>query len=171
MNKRTVRAFALGILFSVSLIGSAYYFLQNGKSSLSKAKQSLEEKGYIVLSKSEYTNLQKQSKRKNEEKQSQETVKKTENSPLNVHTEKGNEQSSGSYSEENNVISYELKITSGMNTEQIASILSNVRIIKDAQDFEEFMSNNGYSTKIQQGTFHLTNKMNYSQIAKILTKS
>lgn len=76
MNKRTVRAFALGILFSVSLIGSAYYFLQNGKSSLSKAKQSLEEKGYIVLSKSEYTNLQKQSKRKTRRNKARKPSKK-----------------------------------------------------------------------------------------------
>ncbi|EIJ78871.1 aminodeoxychorismate lyase [Bacillus methanolicus PB1] len=168
MNKRKVRAFALGILFSVSLIGTYYYYFQIGNESISKAKQTLEDKGFIVLSQSEYTKLQKQLHRKSEAEQNQETAKNVKKS---IHTENDNIQASDSDAEENNVISYELKITSGMNTEQIATILSNVRIIEDAEDFEEYLSENGYSTRIQLGTFHLTNKMDYSQIAKILTKS
>ncbi|MDE3839603.1 aminodeoxychorismate lyase [Bacillus methanolicus] len=167
MNKRTVRAFALGILFSVSLIGTYYYFFQNENGSISKAKQTLEDKGFIVLSQSEFTKLQKHSHRKSEAEQYQETA---ENAEKSIHTNNDHVQAS-SVAEENKIISYELKITDGMNTEQIATILANVRIIEDAEDFEEYLSKNGYSTRIQLGTFLLTNEMDYSQIAKILTKS
>jgi hypothetical protein len=166
MNKRTVRAFALGMLFSTSLIGTYYYFFHNESGSLMEAKQLLEDEDFIVLSKAEFANLQQQSKEKSEPEQKPESDRKSVREKENK-----NEHTADRHSEENKVISYELKITSGMNTEQIATILANVHIINDAKEFEEYMSKNGYSTKIQLGTFHLTNEMDYSQIAKILTKS
>lgn len=58
MNKKTIRAFAIGILFSASLIGS-FYFLTGSKNkpSLEEIKKQIEDAGFVVLSEEEYKQL------------------------------------------------------------------------------------------------------------------
>lgn len=58
MYKRQVRAFALGVLFSASLIGVVYFFAdEHNKDTLEKSKENVEDAGFIILSEEEYYEL------------------------------------------------------------------------------------------------------------------
>lgn len=58
MNKIQVRAFALGILFSASLIGVVYFFAdEHNENTLKGAKENVEDAGFIILSQEEYYEL------------------------------------------------------------------------------------------------------------------
>ena len=43
-------------------------------------------------------------------------------------------------------------------------------LVKDAEDFRKYMQDHNYARYIRVGTFTLEKGMNYSEIAKVLTK-
>lgn len=108
------------------------------------AKKVVTEHDFIVLTKDEYTQLQS--------KQAERTDGKNKR-------KKAPKQS---------VITYKLVVTTGMTTGEIASLLNENGIIRNQQDFINFMATNGYSKSIQLGTFQLTNQMNFAEIADLL---
>lgn len=58
MYKKSVRAFALGLLFSASLIGVVYFFTdEHYGDTLKKAKETVEDAGFIILTQEEYYEL------------------------------------------------------------------------------------------------------------------
>ena len=162
MNKQIVRSFAIGMLITVSIFGSFYYFLQEGTKeeqslSLTAAKKMVEQEGFIVLNESEFKELQASNNAIQEEKTPTETSKEEE-----TKTEK-----------ENNIeetSSYTLKITSGMSISSIAKSLLKHKIIEDKQEFESYLTDNGYHTDIQTGSFKLNSDMSYKKIAETLIK-
>lgn len=64
MNKNNVRAFAIGILFSVSLIGSSCFFMERNadENRISNAEKVLESAGFYVLTPEQYEELMEKSK-------------------------------------------------------------------------------------------------------------
>lgn len=163
MNKRSLMAFSFGIFFSVSLIGFYYFRFEDKPQTITQkeAIQLLKEKNYVVLTKSEYTELtnkQTESKQKTEEK----TTEKKTTTKEKVNKEEASEKEK---------ITYSLEITSGMTSEEIANILENHGIIDNGNDLSVYLDENGYSTKIQLGIFNLSNGMSLDQIARIITKS
>lgn len=58
MYKIPVRSFALGILFSASLIGAVYFFAdKNNEDTLEEAKENVKNAGFIILTEEEYYEL------------------------------------------------------------------------------------------------------------------
>lgn len=58
MYKIPVRSFALGILFSASLIGAVYFFAgKNSEDTLEEAKENVKSAGFIILTEEEYYEL------------------------------------------------------------------------------------------------------------------
>ncbi len=64
-----------------------------------------------------------------------------------------------------------ITVRPGMSSYEVAVILKDAKIIKDADDFDSYLNDNGYSTKIEVGDFICNSNMSYEELAKILTKS
>lgn len=161
MNKRTIRSFAFGIFFTVSAIGTFYYFInpEVTKSSpvltVEEAKKILEEQNLHILTKTEYEQL------------------KAQENIVNEITEKESSQIDQPEKEEQvdtpPIKTYQLKINSGMSISRIADILYQEEILTDPKEFEDYLINNDYHTKIQVGSFTLTNSMSFKEMAILIT--
>lgn len=156
MNRRSIRAFAIGILLSVCTIGIFYFSIDNEKvpeMNADSAKSFLENKGYVVLTKDTFDQMEKTLS-----SQTKQAEKQQDPLPDPPKTEES-------------ITAYKLDIVGGMVSHDIAVILAKEKIIDDANRFEIYLEENGYSKKIQLGSFELTAKMSYKDIAKIITKS
>lgn len=154
MNKYTIRSFSFGIFFSVSLIGVFYFFENkeiNTKPNLEEAKNIVMEKGYTILSKTDYEQLQ--AKITTLEKQADSLSNKAENETKSTMPS-----------------SYQLHIVKGMSTEELAKKLANNNIIKNEKKFAQFLVQKGYHTKVQIGKYTIRKNMTYKQIAELITK-
>lgn len=155
MNKRNTRAFALGVLMTTSLLG-AYYYSTNETNSTSltmeKAEAYLANKGYVIVLESDHKEM---------ETQLTNASQKLEELEANLLDNK--EQTSDS-------VTYKLKIVSGTTPSEIAEILKQKKIISDSTDFETFLIDNEYQTKIQVGTFTVNSAMSLNEISKLITK-
>lgn len=162
MKKQSLRSFAIGMLLSASLLGS-YYFYQESKNqkqsnlNVPDATTFLQKEGFIVLSDSEYNDLQKTIEQSREEQAK---------SDVEVNEKKQEE----SEEEKQEVYSYTLKVKSGMSISKIVELLYKNKIIKDPENLEKYLIDNGYHKKIQVGSFHLTSEMSNKKIAEKLTK-
>lgn len=63
-----------------------------------------------------------------------------------------------------------ITIKSGMGSEEVAGLLKDAGIITDAADFDSYLNDNGYSTRIETGTFEINSGMTYQEIAELLCK-
>ncbi|MFE8702462.1 aminodeoxychorismate lyase [Cytobacillus sp. FJAT-54145] len=175
MNRQSLRAFAFGMLFSVSAIGS-YYFIFEDKREVNltdeEAKELLKSSGFEVLTVKEFEEAKKAAIEgyAKEQELSKEVEEKKEKAD-NERIEENEEQEDFTDEEEEKVLTYELEIKSGMSTAEISSLLANAGIIGDAAEFEQYLISENYNTKVQVGTFELTNKMSKDEIARIITKS
>ncbi|QED48640.1 MltG/YceG/YrrL family protein [Cytobacillus dafuensis] len=158
MNKRSIRAFAFGILITVCILGSFYYFSEDGKKeqiNIEKAEALLNESGFIVVEKQKYSEMEntitKLTKKEAEKPQKKEVV----NKPKDMEP----------------TTSFTIEIVSGMVSHDISSILEEKKLIDDADRFETYLEEYGYSKKIQLGTFEVKKGMSYKEIANIITKS
>ncbi|WP_102274560.1 endolytic transglycosylase MltG [Cytobacillus massiliigabonensis] len=156
MNRRNTRAFALGVLFSVCIFGIFHFTIEDKKApemNIDRAKTFLEEKGYVILTKDKY-------KQMDETLSNQTSKREKEQTPLPDPSQS-----------EKSITAYQLKIMRGMVSRDIANILAKEKVIDDASKFEFYLVENGYSKKIQLGSFKLTSQMSYKDIAKIITSS
>lgn len=69
----------------------------------------------------------------------------------------------------NDVAESKLIIYRGITGYEISKKLQDAGIIDNAIDFELFLVNGGYSTRLQIGEFRLNSDMSYKEIAEILT--
>lgn len=154
MNKRSVRAFSVGILFAALLLFISG-FGKETDISVKKAKEVLTNEGFVVVSKAEYDKL---------------SAPQTKEVPAKDEEQK-EETKAPEKEEEVKVVHFALEITSGMSTGEISTKLKQANIINNEEDFEQFLIDNGYHTKVQVGTFELNSQMNHEEIAKTITKS
>ncbi|MGM7635567.1 endolytic transglycosylase MltG [Bacillus sp. Hm123] len=155
MDKQTTRAFAAG-LFTASL-ALLVYSQTTSPSEITDKKiiNKLEKKDYIVLSTAEYDQQKKTidqlQKKVDDLSKTNETKKET------VPNEKSNESH------------YTLQITPGMASSDIGETLEKAGIIKSAEEFNSFLTDNDYARKIQVGEYKLYSSMTMKQIAVVLT--
>jgi len=164
MNKIHLRAFAFGLLLSTCIFGS-YYYLSGESGAAAKLSNKeliaqIEDKGYKVVEQKAYEELEAKAK-DTEATPSEEETKEAEQ----TDTVKEEEQPAEAVKE------YKLNIISGMQSSEIATLLKDAGIITDAFDFEQYLINTGYHTKVQLGEFVVKSDMTYEQLAKIITKS
>ncbi|MBU8879391.1 endolytic transglycosylase MltG [Bacillus sp. FJAT-29790] len=156
MNKRNTRAFAFGIFVSVCMMGAFYYSIEEKHSAdltIEDAKVLLAEDGYVILTKEQYDLM---------EKVKEEQVNKEE-IPSEIRPDVAEAEAI--------INTFKLKIVRGMSPYQIAMQLEKANIIDDADLFKNFLKENGYSRKIQSGTFEVSAGMSYVEIATLITKS
>jgi hypothetical protein len=164
MNKTSFRSFGLGMLFSVSLFGTAFYTLgqppKEEKMTLKDAKKWLEEEQYIILTEDELNKVKQEVKTQLEEVANKED--KSKEVPKEEIAEKETPKS---------IVTYHLEVESGMTSRDIVNRLSKAKVISEPEKLQSYLDENNYSTQIQLGIFIITSEMNYEQIAKIITKS
>lgn len=62
-----------------------------------------------------------------------------------------------------------LTISRGMGSKQVAAALKQLGVIENAEAFDSYLCNNGYSSKICTGTFTIEGTPEYSELARIIT--
>ncbi|UII54870.1 endolytic transglycosylase MltG [Cytobacillus spongiae] len=165
MNKRNVRAFAFGVFFTACVIGSYYSFFEETsktkKENLTEeqAKELLNDAGYQVMTQKEF-----------EEYVTKEAKPKVSETEPKTKEKDANAEKTASDDKEQGTKTYKLVIETGMFSEQIVELLFKEKIIEDKYEFKSYLEDKGYSTKIQAGTFSVTNDMSYEQLAKTITK-
>lgn len=157
MTKNTIRAFALGIILAVALLQFTV-LKQESDISLHDAKEKLTEEGFVILTNEEFTNLEAVAEEK-------ELVEEEKTKP-NVNEEEKLEESPAE-----ETAAFTLVIEENMSTKKIANILAGEKIIDDATEFEQFLIDHDYHTKVQIGNFELNSDMDYEEISKIITKN
>lgn len=158
MNKQGLRAFSLGMIFTVSILGTYYYSSSQDQTKVSDnaAKSQLEKDGYVVLTSADYQNMKKK-------------VTNHQSAVPKAEIKKGIKKQQGNAAK-NQIITYQLRVVSGMSSENIAKLLEENNIIENGAEFSRFLVSHQFQTKIQLGTYHLTNNMSYEEIAKLITK-
>lgn len=148
--KYYLRGCGLGILVA-SLVFIVSLHAHGGAMSDEKAMQRA----------SEQNDTSKESEKKAEEKKkTQDSQKKEEEKEKAQETEK----------EETKKEKVSITIKGGEVCREIAQDLQEKGLVKDAEDFRKYMQDHNYARYIRVGTFTLEKGMNYSEIAKVLTK-
>ncbi|CAI9388681.1 endolytic transglycosylase MltG [Niallia sp. Sow4_A1] len=162
MKKQSLRSFAIGMLLSASVIGSYYFYMEKNTHqdenflNTNDATTYLKKQGFIVLSNVEYEELNK-------------SIEENKQEQAKSDTEANNKQEEAE-KEAQETYSYTLKVKSGMSISTIAELLYKNKIVKDQEEFETYLIDNDYHTKIQVGSFRLTSEMSHKKIAVTLTK-
>ena len=169
MNKRSVRSFAFGLILAVTLIGSVYYLQNDHKPSMEveDATSYLTDKGYIILRESEYNALKDGTPIQKEDTQPESTKEPNQEKTAAKEDIKTNPPA---LEPENPIINFQLEVVGGMTSSEIAAKLAQNKIVVNEEDFAEYLIKNDYQTDIQLGSYSLTNRMSYDQIAKMITK-
>lgn len=61
-----------------------------------------------------------------------------------------------------------ITVTSGMYSEAVSQKLEEAGIVKNWREFNEYLTSNGYSERLQTGTHSFNSEMGYNEIAEIL---
>ena len=61
-----------------------------------------------------------------------------------------------------------ITVTSGMYSEAVSQKLEEAGIVKNWREFNEYLTSNGYSERLQTGTHSLNSEMGFNEIAEIL---
>lgn len=63
-----------------------------------------------------------------------------------------------------------VRIERGMWSDAVAKAMENVGLVENAEDFDEYLCDNGYSSFISVGTYKIPEGASYSEIAAIITR-
>lgn len=157
----------------------------------------MKDEGYRVMSESEYIALSLQKddeqqkanedteKTDKDDKQDQakddqttdskdnskkETDKKEDNTKDKTSEDEKTDKKDDKKDDKDKVVTYTLKIESGMPSSTIGDLLEENKVIKDGSKFNKYLEDEGYSLKIQLGNFKVNSDMTFNEIAKLLTK-
>ena len=61
-------------------------------------------------------------------------------------------------------------ISSGMISNTVANILEELGVVDSGYEFNMYLHNNGYSSKLRVGTFEITKGASYEDIARTITR-
>lgn len=61
-----------------------------------------------------------------------------------------------------------ITVTSGMYSEAVSQKLEEAGIVKNWREFNEYLTSNGYSERLQTGTHSFNSEMGFNEIAEIL---
>ncbi|MGM8214116.1 hypothetical protein ACLIA0_00925 [Bacillaceae bacterium W0354] len=184
---RTIlQSFALGLLIATLILTIVYFSEEdnsNGNQNYSMneedARSLLEQNGYTLVLSSDYDQIVNENKSLKDEIISLEkrfneletTIEVTEENDNNREedTERDEIEEQETNNDEGNreII---LTISRGMTSIDISNVLFENNIIDDADRFNQFLEQNGYSRKIQLGEYEVSDKMSDEQIANIITK-
>ncbi|MED5074834.1 aminodeoxychorismate lyase [Anoxybacillus geothermalis] len=143
MKKRTMRAFALGLLVATSFIGVSYYHSAPDAPTEAEVQAFLEQRGLVAIAKSEYDQLRRD--RQTSAEQPAARPAKT-------------------------VYIYRLVIQKGDTPETFAKELEAAGIIQSARTFREYLQQHGLTRSIRPGAYNVRSDMDYAAISRLIAK-
>ncbi|WP_121639737.1 endolytic transglycosylase MltG [Virgibacillus sp. Bac330] len=192
--KQPIRLFGIGLL-TAGIIMLGVYFITNGSTQTADSLSDkelvalVEDKGYHVLTNSEYVAVSvdeaKTTAAKNEE-QPETKAKSTEEDSKNKEendkpkSDQDSKKDEGQNEEkdkqkkdekkEKDKKTYTLKIEEGKPSSDISEKLEKNGIIDEASKFNDYLEDNDYSKKVQLGEFKVSSDMSLYEIAEAITR-
>jgi hypothetical protein len=153
--KQVLQGFAVALLLAGACMLVLYFTYDNSATktttsaapikkkqlSTEEMKTRLEEDDYYILSSQEYEELQTKT----------ETIENTE-----TESEQSNK--------------FQLKLESGMTSEEVARLLEKKNILEDGEAFLTYLNVTKASKALQVGTYDVNSDMSYKEITDLLTK-
>lgn len=177
-----MRGLGIGILITTITLSIAFHFSDNYKLSQEEIIQEAKNLGLVEASEVDLTDSNKNNivniddlleKEKSEpDKTEEETaeVETTEEETTEVEATEEETAEAETAEEETVAETEEVSITirSGMTSETVSRLLYDNGLIEDTKDFNNYLINNGYSSKIRVGTFKIPQNTSYEEIVKII---
>lgn len=192
--KHIVRSFSVGLIAAGLVTLLVFYTFGDSTSdevtySTEEMITLIEEDGYRVVTADEYisytvTNAQKDKDAANTEEESgEETEAKNENQDEETSNEEADakeeteevveeeevEEVEEETVEEETVTTVSINIPSGMASLDVSRLLENENVVDDAEEFNEYLLQNGYSQRVQLGSHELTTDMSFFEVAEALS--
>ncbi|MEN2765978.1 hypothetical protein [Ornithinibacillus xuwenensis] len=191
--KQPIRAFAVGLFTAAVVMLIVNYFTESSDIDLSEMPvedvvNEMKEKGYRVLTESEYISMSMNGTEEGTEKPAEDTenqeadnteedstatekeTEKTETEQTETEENTSENATKEESQTEETAKSYTLTIESGMPSSAISDELEANGIIDDAAAFIAYLEDEGYALRIQLGDFTVSSDMSYYEIAEALTK-
>src|SRR5699024_5090220 len=105
----------------------------------------------------------------NDEENNEEVSDENNDSQGNDGNDNDDDDEEDSESDSQEASTYTLTIEEGMASSEISAALEDNGIIDDAGKFNRYLEEEGYELKVQIGTYDVSNKMDYNEIANIIT--
>lgn len=157
MTKQAMRAFAFGLL-AASFALFIYKETADSASLSEKAMiEKLEDKQYTVWT-AEEAARQKQAKEELQQQLDRLTSNPDEKVAQKEHNNEKNEQKA-----------YTLHIKPGMASAEVGRLLEKAGIVEDSEQFNTYLTENGYAGKLQIGEHPVYSSMSMKEIAIVLT--
>lgn len=163
MTKSGLQAFAAGMILATSVLAGTFYFSPDDKAEASKegtevtesdAKSYLEKNKLVSLDRKEYEELLASK----EEALNQAEEAKNAN-PAEVQVQAPKKEGA-----------YKLTIQDGMSSADVSNRLEQDGLISSAKDFNDYVIDAGYHTKVRAGDFELNYNMGFKEIVGVLTR-
>ena len=183
--KYYLRGLGTGILFATIILFISYSYKMSDKQIKEKALElgmvypDTEETSSSEVSSDDLvaddTTLNEQSTEEqttnqvsSEEKSSEENTTKEETTQETTKKEETTEETTT----KNNTPqkTYELTVTSRTTSIDVSNKLESAGIIDDADKFNDYLCDNGYSSRIQNGTFTVNSSMSYEELAEFIIR-
>lgn len=183
--KYYLRGLGTGILFATIILFISYSYKMSDKQIKEKALElgmvypDTEETSSSEVSSDDLvaddTTLNEQSTEEqttnqvsSEEKSSEENTTKEETTQETTKKEETTEETTT----KNNTPqkTYELTVTSRTTSIDVSKKLESAGIIDDADKFNDYLCDNGYSSRIQNGTFTVNSNMSYKELAEFIIR-
>lgn len=168
--KYFMRGLGLGILLTTILLSIAFRYSDTYKLSTEEIIQEAEKLG-MVKNKEPQVDieqlLEKEKTNKTDKSNLQENTKETETT--SKETIKDTKKEEESKQDESDLdLEIEIEILPGMTSEHASNLLMEEGIIEDKIEFNSYIVENGYSTRVRSGVFKIPKNSTYKEIAKIL---
>ncbi|MEM5015671.1 hypothetical protein WKH31_05200 [Metabacillus indicus] len=158
MSRKGFQSFAAGMILSTSVLAATHFFGENNDKATVTVNREVTEndiKEYLI-------------------KNGQTAVDTKEYDELIAFKEKAliekQKQAEKPAEEKHQQENYTLKIVDGMATSDVSRILEQEGVIESASEFNDFVINGNYHTKVRMGTFQLKKGMSFSEIVNVLVK-
>ncbi|MGG3574757.1 hypothetical protein ABES25_09710 [Bacillus gobiensis] len=161
MTKRGLQAFAGGMILATSVLAGTFYFSPDEKADASKdeaeitenqVKSYLEANKLVSLKRNDYEKLLTSK---------EEALKQADEAEQEKPAEKETSKKEGNY---------KLTIQDGMSSADVSNQLEKDGLIPSARDFNDYVIDGGYHTKVRAGDFELKYGMGFKQIVNVLTR-
>ncbi|MGM0523084.1 MAG: hypothetical protein ACQER2_03450 [Bacillota bacterium] len=174
--KQTLRAFSLGMLVTTLIFSTHFFFFNEDTApttvspSDSEMIKTLEDSGYSIYTDEElarYIEEQLAEQIITEENQDNETDESEPSSTPEVEPTR-EDTSKNDQEADNDTSSFILTIEPGMTITEVSNYLIIANLIESREQFVDYLSDNGYATNIQVGSFELNRDMTLAEVVEVI---
>lgn len=169
--KYYMRGVGVGIVFCAIVLFAAFQHIQTNNMSDEDIKKRAMELGLVEQKKVDLSTLSNDTEKQDNQQTSEDVSASSEkeDTSANVTEENTTEATTEATTEQIRVTTITLTVNTGMDSRSVANLLQEQGAIENAQDFDQYLENNGYSSKIAVGEYQVTVGDDYQTIAQKIT--